>query len=200
MLVSLVVYTTVQQFGESNREAELIQPIFQSCHEVPVFINDATRSMDFRNNVRSALQEVGALSGRPFKIAGYTTEMPTTPFSPRFRDRDYLIIALIDRAQSNIFPSANAVAATTYFTIRWPETKRIGAIVIDKLAYESFEDKLFAVRSKQTILRHELGHVIGFSHSDDWNLMNANVLEFPASLLQNRWPKYSRNAPTCHER
>ena len=127
--------------------------------------------------------------------------MPTTPFFPKYRDREYLIVALIDRAGSNIFPSKDALAATTFFTsIFEGRRKRIGVIVIDRLAYESFDNDLFKTRSKLTILRHELGHVIGYSHSKGMNLMNARVLAIPLNLLQTSWPKVASIPSRCGKR
>lgn len=127
--------------------------------------------------------------------------MPANPFFPKYHDREYLVVALIDREESNIFPSPDAVAATTYFTsISEGRRNRIGVIVIDRLAYESFDNDLFKTRSKLTILRHELGHVIGFSHSKGLNLMNARVLAAPISLLQTSWPKVASIPSRCGKR
>ena len=132
---------------------------------IPYETDEVTRLICDRHPA-AAFAEIAGLSGTKFTINGYTAEMPTTPFFPKYRDREYLIVALIDRAGSNIFPSKDALAATTYFTsIFEGRRKRIGVIVIDRLAYESFDNDLFKTRSKLTILRHELGHVIGFSHS-----------------------------------
>ena len=174
-----------------------LRPIFQPCQKVPVFINDQSQSIAFKSDLSRTLREVSNMSRTKFIIHGYTTELPKAPFFPRYTNLDYLIVALIARAESNIFPAPDAVAATTYFTSHTLQNRKIGVVVIDKFAYNSFEDDPLKVRSKMTILRHELGHVVGFGHSKEWNLMNAKVLGFPGSLFQEKWPKTKVTSGKC---
>ena len=164
-------------------------PVFQDCSTIPVYISDVARDGIFREKVIKALVEISDLGLANFKYAGYTQEIPKTPFYPRYPHTNYVVIALIDRWQSNIFPSNDALAAATSFRTRVHENVfRVGVVIIDRAALAALSLRDSANRSQMTVIRHELGHIAGFSHDSAASVMNAHALSFIRPLGQLPWP------------
>lgn len=164
-------------------------PVFEDCSTIPVYISDVARDGIFREKVIKALVEISNLGLANFKYAGYTEEIPKTPFHPRFPQTNYVVIALIDRLQSNIFPSNNALAAATSFrTLDKTREFHVGVIVVDKAAFAALSPINSSVRGQMTVIRHELGHIAGFGHDSAPTVMNEHALSLFHPIVRLPWP------------
>lgn len=149
----------------------------------------------FREKVITALSEISNLGLANFKYVGYTQEIPKKPFYPQYLRSNYVVIALIDRWQSNIFPGHDALAAATFFRLHSGHAAHsIGVVVIDRLAYMALSDRDRDVRSRMTVIRHELGHIAGFGHDSAATVMSAHALSLFHPFGELPWPRASGNS------
>ena len=191
----VAIFFAFQAIDLSARNSHVsFDPVFQDCSTIPAYISDVARDGKFREKVITALTEISSLGLANFKYAGYTEEIPKTPFYPRYPQTNYVVIALIDRWQSNIFPNNDALAAATSFRTRYEHSKfHVGVIVIDRAALAALSSRDSAVRSQFTVIRHELGHIAGFGHDLATSVMNAHALNFVSPFGKLPWPPIPRS-------
>lgn len=150
---------------------------YERCSDIPVLIYDETREPIFAEKLVDALKDVSRHVNTNFYFAGYTQELPQSSHRPEHHNKNYVVVALIERRQSDIFPSPEALAAATYFTTKSGNASyKLGVVVIDKAAFGALSKQDWKVRSQLTVLRHELGHIAGFAHSSGDDVMRADVL------------------------
>lgn len=172
----------------SSQSNIVFDPVYKTCSRIPVLISDYSRDAKFREKVKTALHEINKFSKAKFYYSGYTEEIPKTPFHPRYPQTNYVVIALIDRLQSNIFPSNNALAAATSFrTLDKTREFHVGVIVVDKAAFAALSPINSSVRGQMTVIRHELGHIAGFGHDSAPTVMNEHALSLFHPIVRLPW-------------
>jgi hypothetical protein len=176
--------------------------IWKGCETIPVLLNPGPLGDEALNMVRTGLDKVSLLSGLRFEITSITTEIPTRDWFSRGSSSGKpapVLIGFVSRADSDLFVSPSALAGTVANPTSGSEPEIItGAIAFDADAFLSLNPGFGKGRSRGVVVLHELGHLVGLSHSDDGGLMDSNLSsKTPNNFHPEVISRFKQIQPSC---
>jgi hypothetical protein len=167
--------STAYEFLETQEGQD--EPVtYDPCQEIEVAINPEGAPGDHEHLVRTSLEHTSAVTGFSFRLVGTTDDRRTEV-------RSALEPVLVLWATEDEVPElAGRVAGIGGSTVvQGPGGHRelvSGAVVLDIDAYAEMDDP----QSRQAVVDHEFGHVVGLGHVDDpaqlMNRENAGVVGY----------------------
>lgn len=181
LLPAVVVAEKSSAYAFAALQDDGVEPVAWSpCRPIRYVVNDDGAPDGFRAAVQEAVAEVSAATGLRFIDDGPTTEEPSADRGAYLRE-EYgnrwapVLIAVAEPTAISFLDGDTAGVAYTY-RVRgsasgtWHMVS--GSVYLDREAFE-FRSGADGEPGWTSVLRHELGHLVGLDHLDDpTQLMN----------------------------
>jgi hypothetical protein len=150
------------------------------CRAIGYVVNDAGAPVGFADEVRAAMDEVSAATGLVFVDEGTTTEVASQErgayLPERYGDRWAPVLVAVADAKTLAFLEGDTAGVAYTYRAQGLESGLwhlvSGSVYLDGESFELPLDQ-HAEPGWTTVLRHEIGHLVGLDHLDDpTQLMN----------------------------
>lgn len=176
---------------------------WQSCDPIRVLVNPGPFGNDALDMTRAALRRINTLTGLQFTVVGTTEAVPSsTWYRAAFSDGVIppVLIGFVPRSSSDLFVTDHALAGTVANPVGGDRARLVtGSIAIDAAAFAAISPGFGNGRTQGVVLLHELGHLVGLTHTD--GLMAAELSSStPVAFSSEIVARFQHLRPDCPTR
>lgn len=138
---------------------------YDPCRTIEVVINPEGAPADHEAYVRLGLDRVSAATGLDFDLVGTSEERPDDRFGRNLAGRKPVLVAWATAEEvPRLSGDVAGIAGSTTDLVGGSRHYGTGAVVLDA---DTFGDGRFSRADLQSVVDHELGHLVGLAHVDD---------------------------------